>query len=69
MPVYTPLCPVNVNKFHELLCVNLQIMSAKNKANKAKQRVKHTTGSKSFLATSYDAVRFLLHVCSYDYHV
>ncbi|XP_047178356.1 uncharacterized protein LOC124845323 [Vigna umbellata] len=32
-----------------------EIMSAKNKANKAKQLIKHTTGSKSFLATSYDA--------------
>ncbi|KAL9329498.1 hypothetical protein ACSQ67_004501 [Phaseolus vulgaris] len=37
-----------------------ETMSAKNKANKAKQRTKHTTGSKSYQATSYDAVRFLL---------
>jgi len=56
--------PVNVTKSHDLLYVNLQVMSAKNKANKAKQRIKHTSGSKSFLATSYDAVRFLLNVCS-----
>ncbi|XP_068470231.1 uncharacterized protein [Phaseolus vulgaris] len=32
-----------------------ETMSAKNKANKAKQRTKHTTGSKSYQATSYDA--------------
>ncbi|XP_006585203.1 uncharacterized protein [Glycine max] len=32
-----------------------EIISSKNKANKAKHRIHHTTGSKSFLAVSYDA--------------
>ncbi|KAK7345026.1 hypothetical protein VNO77_15384 [Canavalia gladiata] len=32
-----------------------EIVSGKNKTNKAKQRVNHTTGSKSFLEVSYDA--------------
>ncbi|TKY45697.1 transposase, Ptta/En/Spm, plant [Spatholobus suberectus] len=34
---------------------SFEIMSAKNKANKAKQQMNHTAGSKSVLAVSYDA--------------
>ncbi|TKY60120.1 transposase, Ptta/En/Spm, plant [Spatholobus suberectus] len=41
---------------------SFEIMSAKNKANKAKRRTNHTTGSKSFLAVSYDADKVAEHI-------
>lgn len=50
---------MNLNEFHNMLFVNLQIMSTKNKASKAKQLTNHTSGPKPFVAVSYDAVRFL----------
>lgn len=50
--------PVNFNKFHNMFFVNIiQIRSIKNKASKAKQRIHHTSGPKSFQAASFDAVR------------
>lgn len=57
---------INFNKFHNMPFVNLQIMSMKNKANKAKQRTNHTSGQKSFQAVSFDAVRFQFNfACAY----
>lgn len=56
--LYPPFCPVNFNKFPNMLFIDLQIMSTINKANRAKLRTNHTCGQKSYTAVSYDAVRF-----------
>lgn len=62
---------VNFNKFHNMLFVDIQMISTKNKACRAKQRTLHTSGRKSFQAISFDAVRcqlFNLVLCLVKLH-